>query len=182
MVSSAAVSQPAPLKAEGRSPFGRLHELLADPNPGKAAIMLSAGEPQHAIPPFVGPVLQAHLNDFGRYPANKGIAPFHKAVATWLGQRFALPRPVDPDHEVLVLNGTREGLFLGAIAAQRYVAARKGTPAVLIPNPFYAAYAAGALAAERPPRCTTSTSGVNSTRRPRPRIEAQKSTSSVYMK
>jgi N-succinyldiaminopimelate aminotransferase len=48
---------------------------------------------------------------------------------------------------VLVLNGTREGLFLGAIAARRYVSARAGTPAVLIPNPFYAAYAAGALAA-----------------------------------
>ena len=42
---------------------------------------------------------------------------------------------------------TREGLFLAAIAAQRWVPERAGKPAVLIPNPFYAAYAAGALAA-----------------------------------
>ena len=40
--------------------------------PGKPAINLSVGEPQHPIPPFVGSMLQAHLNDFGRYPANKG--------------------------------------------------------------------------------------------------------------
>ena len=42
--------------------------------------------------------------------------------------------------------------------------------------------AAGAAAADRPRRCTISTSGVNRTRRPRARIAAQKSTSSVYMK
>jgi N-succinyldiaminopimelate aminotransferase len=50
-----------------------------------------------------------------------------------------------------VLNGTREGLFLAAIAAKRWVSRRAGKPAVLIPNPFYAAYAAGALAAECEP-------------------------------
>jgi len=52
---------------------------------------------------------------------------------------------------VLVLNGTREGLFLGAIAAKRWVARRNGKPAMLIPNPFYAAYGAGALAADCEP-------------------------------
>jgi aspartate/methionine/tyrosine aminotransferase len=52
---------------------------------------------------------------------------------------------------VLVLNGTREGLFLAAIAARRWVTRRAGTPAMLIPNPFYAAYAAGALAADCEP-------------------------------
>ena len=80
-------------------------------------------------------------------PANKGIEPFRKAVAQWLGRRYKLPRPVDAEHEVLVLNGTREGLFLAAIAATRWVEPRAGKPAVLIPNPFYAAYSAGALAA-----------------------------------
>ena len=39
-------AQPAPLKAEGRSPFVRLHELLADIKPGKSPINLSVGEPQ----------------------------------------------------------------------------------------------------------------------------------------
>ena len=133
--------------ADSRSPFVRLTELIAGIEPGKPAINLSVGEPQHPIPSFVGPVLAAYLNEFGRYPANKGIEPFRRAVAAWLGRRYKLTRPVDPEHEVLVLNGTREGLFLGAIAAKRWVANRAGKPAVLIPNPFYAAYSAGALAA-----------------------------------
>ncbi len=137
--------------AESRSPFVRLTELIAGIEPGKPAINLSVGEPQHAIPAFVGAVVAAHLNEFGRYPANKGIEPFRRAVAGWLGRRYKLPRPVDPESEVLVLNGTREGLFLGAIAAKRWVKPRAGKPAVLIPNPFYAAYAAGALAADCEP-------------------------------
>jgi aspartate/methionine/tyrosine aminotransferase len=133
---------------EGRSPFVRLHELLADIKPGKPPINLSVGEPQHPIPPFVGPVLQAHLADFGRYPANKGTEGFRRAAAAWLDRRYRLPRPVNPESEVIVLNGTREGLFLAAIAAKRYVPQRAGRPAILIPNPFYAAYAAGAAAAD----------------------------------
>lgn len=132
---------------DSRSPFVRLTELIAGIAPGKPVINLSVGEPQHPIPPFVGPTIAAHLAEFGRYPANKGIEPFRCAVAAWLGRRYALPRAVDAETEVLVLNGTREGLFLAAIAAKRWVSPRAGKPAVLIPNPFYAAYAAGALAA-----------------------------------
>jgi aspartate/methionine/tyrosine aminotransferase len=139
------------VKAEGRSPFVRLAELLADIKPGKPPINLSVGEPQHAVPSFVGPILSAHVADFGRYPANKGTDAFRQAAAAWLDRRYMLPRPVDPSSEVLVLNGTREGLFLGAIAAKRYVSRRAGTPAMLIPNPFYAAYSAGALAADCEP-------------------------------
>jgi len=130
-----------------RSPFVRLAELLADLKPGLPAISLAVGEPQHPIPAFVGPVLAAHLNDFGRYPLNKGIDAFRQAAAEWTGRRYALARPLDPEREVLVLNGTREGLFLAAIAAQRWIGKRVPRPAVLMPNPFYAAYAAGAVAA-----------------------------------
>jgi N-succinyldiaminopimelate aminotransferase len=150
-----------PVNAEGRSPFVRLAELLADIKPGKPPINLSVGEPQHDIPSFVGPILSAHVADFGRYPANKGTDAFRQAAAAWLGRRYRLPRPIDSTGEVLVLNGTREGLFLGAIAAKRYVSLRAGTPAILIPNPFYAAYSAGALAAGCEPiyLAATKTSG-----------------------
>jgi aspartate/methionine/tyrosine aminotransferase len=137
--------------APSRSPFVRLRELLADSSPGKSPISLAVGEPQHPVPDFVGPVLAAHIEEFGRYPMNKGIEPFCSAAADWLGRRFALPRPLDPDSEVLVLNGTREGLFLAAIAARRFVGTRPGAPAVLMPNPFYGAYAAGAIAAHCEP-------------------------------
>jgi N-succinyldiaminopimelate aminotransferase len=144
-------SSPAPPAVDSRSPFVRLTALIAGIEPGKPVINLSVGEPQHPIPNFVGPALDAHLADFGRYPANKGIEPFRRAVADWLGRRYKLARAVDPENEVLVLNGTREGLFLAAIAAKRWVTRRAGRPAVLIPNPFYAAYAAGALAADCEP-------------------------------
>jgi N-succinyldiaminopimelate aminotransferase len=134
-----------------RSPFVRLTELIAGIEPGKPVINLSVGEPQHAIPSFVGAELAAHINEFGRYPANKGLESFRRAVVAWLGRRYKLTRPVDPENEVLVLNGTREGLFLAAISARRWITRRAGKPTMLIPNPFYAAYSAGAIAADCEP-------------------------------
>jgi len=141
---SGAASDGAP---SGRSPFVRARELLGSTPPGKPPISLAVGEPQHPIPPFVGPIIAAHVAEFGRYPANKGLDEFGVAVAGWLNRRYKLARPVDPASEVLVLNGTREGLFLAALAAKNWGAPRQGPPAMLIPNPFYAAYAAGAIGA-----------------------------------
>jgi aspartate/methionine/tyrosine aminotransferase len=137
--------------ADTRSPFVRLAELLAGIEPGKPAINLSVGEPQHPIPPFVGPTIAAHLAEFGRYPAGKGTERFRRAAADWLGHRYALARPLDPETEIVVLSGTREGLFLAALTAKRWVGPRAGRPVVVIPNPFYAVYAAGALAADCEP-------------------------------
>jgi N-succinyldiaminopimelate aminotransferase len=152
MTAAERVHPAAPTRADiGRSPFVRLRELLDDAEPGQSPISLAVGEPQHAVPAFVGPVLAAHIDEFGRYPMNKGLEAFCEAAATWLGRRFALPRPIDPAAEILVLNGSREGLFLAALAASRWVSGRRGRPAMLIPNPFYAAYAAGAVAANCEP-------------------------------
>src|SRR5262252_11230730 len=118
----------------GRSPFVRLRELLGDTPPGQPAISLAVGEPGHGVPAFVGPVLAAHIDEFGRYPMNKGLDAFCEAAAAWLGRRFALPRAIDPASEILVLNGSREGLFLAAVAAARWVGGRR--LAMLLPNPF----------------------------------------------
>ncbi len=120
---------------------------MAPYQPAKPLITLSLGEPQHPVPAFVAPVLASHIGDFGRYPIAKGIEPFRRAAANWLGSRFRLPRAIDPESELLVLNGSREGLFFAAITAARYVGERKGPPAILVPNPFYPAYGAGARAA-----------------------------------
>jgi N-succinyldiaminopimelate aminotransferase len=145
-------SPPSPNRALAmRSPFVRLRELLADKPPGQPAISLAVGEPQHGVPSFVGPVLAASLDEFGKYPMNKGLDEFCAAAAAWLGRRFALPRRVDPATEVLVLNGSREGLFLAGIAAERWAKGRPGRPAILMPNPFYGAYEAGAVAAHAEP-------------------------------
>jgi N-succinyldiaminopimelate aminotransferase len=148
MTASSRAPQSAGSRQSERSPFARLTELLVPYQPGKPLITLSLGEPQHPVPDFVGPVLAKHIGDFGRYPIAKGIEPFRRAAANWLSSRFDLPRPIDPENEILVLNGSREGLFFAAITAARYVGARRGRPAILLPNPFYPAYGAGARAAD----------------------------------
>ena len=130
-----------------RSPFARLNDLLAPHQPGLPVINCAVGEPQHPVPAFTAEVLARHIGEFGRYPANKGTDRFRQTAAQWLARRFALPRPVDPESEVLVLNGTREGLFLAAITASRTAVPAEGHPAILVPNPCYAAYSAGASAA-----------------------------------
>jgi len=134
--------------ADPRSPFVRTAELLAGIAPGRTPINLSVGEPQHPVPDFVGPILAAHVASFGRYPLGKGTDRFRAAAAGWLAQRYALSRMPDPSSEILALCGSREGLFLAALAARRFVGPRAGTPAILTPNPFYAAYPAGAEAAQ----------------------------------
>lgn len=146
-----AVPSPHPAPAEDRrSPFIRLADLLAGIEPGCPPLSAAVGEPQHAMPDFVGPVLEASLPGFGRYPRAEGTPGFRSAAAHWLERRYALARPVDAEREVLVLNGSREGIFSAAIVARRLAAPAKSAavrPAMLLPNPFYAAYAAGAEAA-----------------------------------
>ena len=148
MTASSRAAQGVGSEQSERSPFARLAELLAPHQPGKPLITLSLGEPQHPVPGFVGPVLAKHIGDFGRYPIARGIEPFRRAAANWLADRFQLPRAIDPESEILVLNGSREGLFFAAITAARHVGGRRGKPAILMPNPFYPAYAAGARAAD----------------------------------
>lgn len=129
------------------SPFQRLATLLSGVEPGRAPINLTVGEPRHAVPAFVGPVLAGAISDFNRYPAIKGTDAFRQAVATWLDHRFALGGAINPDTMVLPLNGSREGLFFAALEARRTTRKKTDRPAVLLPNPFYQAYAAGAVGA-----------------------------------
>jgi N-succinyldiaminopimelate aminotransferase len=147
MTASSRAPQGGETQQGERSPFLRVTELLAPYQPSKPLITLSLGEPQHPVPAFVGPVLAEHIADFGRYPIAKGIEPFRRAASGWLSRRFDLPRPIDPESELLVLSGSREGLFLAAQTAVRLAGDRKGKPAILMPNPFYPAYGAGARAA-----------------------------------
>ena len=98
---------------------------LADIKPGKPAINLSVGEPQHPIPPFVGPVLAGASERFRPLSGQQG----HRRLPPG-GRRLARPplraaAPIDSETEILVLNGTREGLFLAALAAKRYVGAAR---------------------------------------------------------
>ncbi|HKQ55104.1 MAG TPA: aminotransferase class I/II-fold pyridoxal phosphate-dependent enzyme [Methyloceanibacter sp.] len=134
-----------------RSPFARLALLLERIAPGAPPIDLSLGEPKALIPSFLGPTLQDHLAEFGRYPPVKGIPALRSAIAAWLSRRYpVLEGAIDPESQVLPLNGSREGLFSAIFPAK----ARKpqvAEPVVLIPNPFYQAYAAAAAASGATP-------------------------------
>jgi N-succinyldiaminopimelate aminotransferase len=134
-----------------RSPFARLSHLLEGIEPGAEPLDLSLGEPKALIPAFLGPTLEEHLKEFGRYPPIKGIAPLREAIAAWIGRRYPiLEGEIDPERHMLPLNGSREGLFSAIFPA---VARKKGIerPVALIPNPFYQAYAAAAAAADTMP-------------------------------
>src|SRR6266513_1519757 len=147
ITASSRAPQDAGNQESERSPFARLTELLAPYTPAKPLITLSLGEPQHPLPGFVGPVLAQHIAEFGRYPIARGIEPFRRAAANWLSTRVDRQRLSDPESEIMVLNGGHEGLFCAALGATRHVGGRQGRPAILIPNPFYPAFAAGARAA-----------------------------------
>jgi N-succinyldiaminopimelate aminotransferase len=134
-----------------RSPFARLTHLLEGIAPGAPPLDLSLGEPKALVPSFLGPTLQEHLSEFGRYPPIRGIVPLREAIVGWLERRYpGLKGQIDPDTQVLPLNGSREGLFSAIFPAM----ARRSEierPAVLIPNPFYQAYAAAAAASGAEP-------------------------------
>jgi N-succinyldiaminopimelate aminotransferase len=140
-----------------RSPFARLTHLLEGIAPGASPLDLSLGEPKALVPSFLGPTLQEHLSEFGRYPPIRGIAPLREAIVGWLVRRNpGLKGQIDPDTQVLPLNGSREGLFSAIFPAT----ARRPEierPAVLIPNPFYQAYAAAAAASGAEPAFLPST-------------------------
>lgn len=139
------------------SPFPRLNALLEGIAPGKPPIVMSLGEPQHPFPAFVPETIAAHAKEFGKYPPITGTPEFRTAVAGWLTRRYNLPadafgpgRALDPEIQILPVNGTREALFNAAFVATPLAKAGR-RPAILMPNPFYQCYAAAALAAGAEP-------------------------------
>lgn len=92
-------------------PFERLAKLLRGSKPAlDPVIPLTMGEPQHPPPDVAVALLKEHAELVAKYPATQGRAQLRAAIARWLEKRFVLPS-IDPEHHVLPLNGTREGLF-----------------------------------------------------------------------
>lgn len=121
--------------------FPRLRKLLDHHAPGGEAIAMTIGEPRHAMPDFVGPILAANLDGFAIYPPNDGTPELLAAISGWIGRRYGVA--VEQDR-LMVLNGTREGLYNACIALCPETKAGK-QPVVLMPNPFYQVYAVAAL-------------------------------------
>ncbi|MFB2530668.1 aminotransferase class I/II-fold pyridoxal phosphate-dependent enzyme [Paracoccus sp. p3-h83] len=127
--------------------FPRLRALLDPHPPGAEPINMTIGEPRHAFPDFVGAAIADSLADFGRYPTNEGTPELLGAISDWISRRYGVSVAAD---RLMVLNGTREGLFNAALALVPETK-RGARPVVLIPNPFYQVYAVAALAAGAEP-------------------------------
>ncbi|AXQ94726.1 aminotransferase class I/II-fold pyridoxal phosphate-dependent enzyme [Cereibacter azotoformans] len=122
--------------------FPRLRKLLDTHAPGGEPVAMTIGEPRHPMPEFVGPVLAETLQGFAVYPPNDGTPELLAAIGGWLKRRYRVE--VGPER-LMVLNGTREGLFNAALALVPEQKRGK-RPVVLMPNPFYQVYAMAALA------------------------------------
>jgi len=134
------------------SSFARLAELLKDTTPqsfaiGNAPVAMTVGEPQDAPPAFIADIVNREARDFGRYPPLAGTPSFRAACAGWLARRFHLPASaIEPDAQILPLNGSREGLFF-AVFPLIPETKGGGRPVVLIPNPYYSVYPSATIAA-----------------------------------
>ncbi len=128
--------------------FPRLRRLLDGCPPGGPEIAMSIGEPRHPLPAIIAERVADAAADFSRYPPVEGTPDLRAAISDWIARRYG-PR-LDPDTRIVSLNGTREGLFNAPLALSPET--KNGVrPAILMPNPFYQAYGAGALAAGAEP-------------------------------
>ncbi len=121
--------------------FPRLRKLLDSHAPGADPIAMTIGEPRHPMPDFVAPILAASIGEFGVYPPNDGAPDLLDAIAGWIARRYGVTLAQD---RLMVLNGTREGLFNAAIAIAPELKAGK-KPFFLLPNPFYQVYTVAAV-------------------------------------
>lgn len=128
------------------SPFTRLRRLLENVPPGHAKpIEMTAGDPKEVMPGFVVDRIAEAKQTLGSYPLTRGQDDIRKTIGTWIERRYGIAGKVDPLKEVIVLNGSREGLFyaiLPAVGRKRV----SGKPVVLLPNPYYHAYFGSASA------------------------------------
>ncbi|WP_420568793.1 aminotransferase class I/II-fold pyridoxal phosphate-dependent enzyme [Thalassovita sp.] len=122
--------------------FPRLRALLDVHEPGGPVMHMTIGEPRHAMPDFVTRIMAANIEGFAKYPPNDGTRGLRGAITGFLDRRYGVK--LDPETQVMPLNGTREGLYNAAMAL---IPEQKNgqTPAVLIPNPFYQVYMIGTM-------------------------------------
>lgn len=139
-------------------PFEKLHQLLAgvkaphDLRP----LNLSIGEPKHPVAPFIRQRLIDALDGISVYPTTRGELALRQAAAGWAERRFQLaPGALDPERQLLPVNGTREALFS---IAQAVVDPTRPGAAVVMPNPFYQIYEGAALLAGAEPVFVDATS------------------------
>jgi N-succinyldiaminopimelate aminotransferase len=140
-------------------PFEKLAALKSAVTPSNLSpINLSIGEPKHAAPVLVLEAITTHLNGLSTYPSTIGSLELRQAISRWVTKRFNLKDgTIDPDRNVLPVNGTREALF----AAAQCIVASSPEALVLTPNPFYQIYEGATLLAGAAPYYINATKSTN---------------------
>ncbi|WP_299825421.1 aminotransferase class I/II-fold pyridoxal phosphate-dependent enzyme [uncultured Roseobacter sp.] len=126
----------------------RLRALLDVSNGGGPAIHMTIGEPKHVFPAWVMDVIAQNAAGFNNYPPNEGSPELRAAICGFVNRRYGVP--LDPDTQVMALNGTREGLY-NAVMALCPETKNGERPTVLMPNPFYQVYMIAALSVAADP-------------------------------
>ena len=131
-------------------PFQKLSALFAGvtPNPALKPISLHIGEPKHPTPEFIKKTLADNLAGLANYPTTLGGEGLRLAIAGWLKQRYGLAS-IDPQTEIIPVNGSREALFA---FAQAVIDPARNDAVVVCPNPFYQIYEGAALLAQAQPQ------------------------------
>ncbi len=128
--------------------FPRLRQLLDAHAPGGPVVHMTIGEPKHAFPEWIARIISDNIADFGRYPVNEGLPELLDSIGQWTQRRYGVT--VDAQQQVMVLNGSREGLYNACMAlVPEQKAGQK--PVILMPNPFYQVYMIGAISVAAEP-------------------------------
>ncbi|MEQ1814942.1 MAG: succinyldiaminopimelate transaminase [Nitrosomonas sp.] len=130
-------------------PFQKLRQLFEGVirNTALHPIDLQIGEPKHATPDFIRHAMIDNLDGLSTYPTTQGTPALRNSIAAWIRRRFNLPG-INPDTEIIPVNGSREALFS---FAQAVIDPSANHPAVVCPNPFYQIYEGAALLASATP-------------------------------
>ncbi|MDQ2094203.1 aminotransferase class I/II-fold pyridoxal phosphate-dependent enzyme [Rhodalgimonas zhirmunskyi] len=136
--------------------FPRLRALLDPLEPGGEEVHMTIGEPKHAFPAWVKDIIAENADDFGRYPTNEGTPGLLQAIGDWVSKRFDVK--LDPQSQIMALNGTREGLYNAAMALVPEQV-RGEQALILMPNPFYQVYMVAAMSIGAKPIFVPATRG-----------------------
>ena len=117
--------------------FPRLRALLDVHPAGGDVVHMTIGEPKHKFPAWMTDIIVENAEGFNSYPPNEGTPELRGAFADWAKGRYGVT--LDPDTQVMPLNGTREGLYNVAMALCPELKNGK-RPTILVPNPFYQVY------------------------------------------
>src|SRR5947209_2562359 len=104
---------------------------------GVDVISLSMGDPDLPAPQAVIDRLCATVQnpENTRYPEYQGMRALHEAIAGWFERRFGVS--LIPEHEILPLLGSKEGLAYAAMSVLN------AGDVALIPDPYYTVYVTG---------------------------------------